>query len=189
YGVTVGDPATGLHPLAANVTICENGVGGERAKFGEPANYHCEPAKPSSKPLLTNPTKCAGPPPVWTALANSWDEPAKYASKPVFVGAKLMAGAASEEESFVTHCDSLQFHPNLEFKPSSPSEGGTSQAGEPTGMTLALKVPQNGLNEASALATPAVKNIAMEVPAGGARSPWAGAGPVKCMEGPGWRPQ
>lgn len=182
YGVTVGDTAVGERPLAADVTFCEHGVG------GEPPNYHCEPAKPSSKPLLTNSTKCTGPPPLWSALANPWDEPAKYASKPVFVGAKLMGGAASEE-SFVTGCDKLPFHPKLEFKPSSPSEGGTSQAGEPTGMTLALNVPQNGLNEAGALATPAVKNVAMKLPAGMTLSPSAADGLQACTKAQFWPPE
>ena len=48
----------------------------------------------------------------------------------------------------MTGCEALQsqFHPELEFKPSPPSEGGTTQADEPTGMTFNLKVPQT--NEA-----------------------------------------
>ncbi len=67
-----------------------------------------------------------------------WDEPADYVSKTV--ATNLLAGALSAD-SFVTGCDLLQFHPEIEFKPSPASEGGTTQADEPTGMTVNLKVP------------------------------------------------
>ena len=39
-------------------------------------------------------------------------------------------------ESFVTGCNSLQFQPEVEFKPSSAAEGGTTQADEPTGTSF-----------------------------------------------------
>jgi hypothetical protein len=169
YGVTVGDRATAEKPLAIHVTFCENGAGGEGP------NFHCNPAPASSKPFLTNPTQCSGSAPLWTLLVNPWEEPADYRSKTV--GANLVGGALSAE-SFVTGCGSLQFHPELEFKPSPPAEGGSTQAGEPTGMTLGLKVPQT--NEAKLNATPELKNAVVTLPAGMTLSPSAADGLQAC---------
>jgi hypothetical protein len=169
YGVTVGDSATGEKPLFVAVTLCENGASGEEHEI------HCNPASPSSKPFLTNPTACAGPAPLWRLVANSWEEPADYQSKTV--GVNLEAGAL-DKESLINGCASLDFEPELEFKPSPPSEGGSTQAGEPTGMTLDLKVPQT--NEAKLNATPELKNAVVTLPAGMTLSPSAADGLQAC---------
>ena len=147
-------------------------------------NFHCNAAPASSKPFLTNPTavpprtgQTAAPP--WTLLANPWAEPTDYVSKTV--GVNLVEGALSAK-SFVTGCDLLQFEPGIEFKPSPPSEGGSTQAGEPTGMTLDLKVPQT--NEAGVNgegnATPELKNAVVTLPAGMTLSPSAADGLEAC---------
>jgi uncharacterized repeat protein (TIGR01451 family) len=176
YGVTVGDSAVGAHPLASEVTFCENGV------EGEAPNFHCVPANKNTKPLLTNPTKCSSTEPQsWTASARPWDEPATLAEEPAFVG---LTGQPSVE-SFLGGCEALEFHPEAEFKPSSPSEGGTTQAGEPTAMTLSLKNPPP-TNEATALATPALKNLAFALPPGMTLSPSAADGLGACTKAQFW---
>ena len=90
------------------------------------------------------------------------DEPAVYA----------LEGSDCHSAVPSTGCDKLHFNPQLEFKPSPPSEGGTSQADEPTGMTMNLKVPQT--NEAGKPATPELKNLKMTLPAGMTVSPVRG---------------
>jgi hypothetical protein len=169
YGVTVGDSAVGEKPVAINVTFCENGA------HGESPNLSCNAAPPNSEPFLSNPTECSASAPVWTLRANTWYEPADYVSKTVDVN--LVAGAPSKD-SFVTGCESLQFHPEIEFKPSPASEGGTTQADEPTGMALDLKVPQT--NEAGVKATPDLKNAVLKLPPGMTVSPSAADGLQAC---------
>src|SRR5262249_36385477 len=138
------------------LTLCENGASGERP------NLHCNAGQPDSKPLVTNPTHCSGPPPPWTLLSDPWEEPSNYQPKTVHVN--LTEAGALSANSFLTGCQSLHFEPQVEFKPSSPSEGGTTQAGQPTGMTLDLKVPQT--NRAGVKATPEVGNAVVTLPAG-----------------------
>jgi hypothetical protein len=179
YGVSVGDNAIGEKLLAANLTFCENSA--TATDFGaESVEYHCNPAPPNSSPFLSNPTQC--PTSVsekeaaqWTLLTNPWDEPSDHQEKKTYVN---MEGGAAGPNSFVTGCEHLEFHPEMEFKPSPPSEGGTTQADEPTGMTLALKVPQT--NEASVNATPELKNLVMKLPAGLTASPSAADGLQAC---------
>src|SRR5262249_2304857 len=152
---------------------------------GETAKFHCARSKENTKPLLTNPTSCSHEEPqVWTASANSWNEPATVAERPAFVG---LTGLQSPLESFLTGCEKLKFHPEAEFKPSSPSEGGTTQAGEPTAMTFALKSPQT--NQASALGTPALKNLAFSLPAGMTLSASAADGLQACTKAQFWPPE
>ena len=173
YGVTVGDSAVGEKPLAVQLTVCDYGV--PEKEVGP--NFHCNTA-PSARPFLTRETQCASAPPFTTATANPWDEPADYVSKGVYTGTHLVAGAPSATESFVTGCDLLNFHPEVEFKPSPTSEGGTSQADEPTGMTFDLKVPQS--DDPAVNATPALKNLVMTLPPGMTVSPGAADGLQAC---------
>ena len=150
YGVTIGDThggrgTQGSHGLQAlSLTFCGYGVTGNGAIGGQPSTAACALPSPGAKPLLTNPTQCTGPVPVTTLRADTYSQPADYASKTVYSGTNVIAGVPSATESFVTGCNDLEFAPEVEFKPSSSPEGGTTQADEPTGATFALKVPQTG---------------------------------------------
>jgi hypothetical protein len=179
YGVTVGDSSgsNGAKLLAVKLTTCENGASGVAP------NFHCNPVIPGSRPFLTNPTECSSPPPVTTARANRWGiEPAEleYTSKKAYAGSsqEVVAGAPNASESFVEGCNLLQFQPEIEFKPSPASEGGTSAADEPTGVTFNLKLPQT--NEPNVPATPAVRDVVMKLPEGMTASPSAAHGLQAC---------
>jgi len=168
YGATVGDDAVAEKPLAFRTTICANGA----TKTPGPS-YHCNAAPPSSEPFLRNPTECTSSPLAWTAEVNPWYEPTDYQPK-------------TSHSSLLTGCNLLQFPPEtgIEFTPSPPlveggtNFGGTSQADEPTGVTVNLKVPQT--NEASVKATPDIKNVKMTLPAGMTVSPSAANGLQAC---------
>jgi hypothetical protein len=172
YGVTVnaiGGNGINLAELqGAHVTFCSNGATQEGFKIENVAeelkSYHCNPAPASSKPFLANPTQCSGPAPVTVLRADPWREPDFFSSM--------------QDSSFFTGCDKLHFEPKLEFAPSPQAEGGTSQADEPTGMTMNLKVPQT--NEAAVPATPALRNFKMTLPAGMTVSPSAADGLQAC---------
>jgi hypothetical protein len=182
YGVTVGGVSPNKPRLVGvKVTTCE---GGAQEKIGARALFFaCKQASATSKPFLTNPTECTSPEPgvsaapLTTAVVNAWNEPANF--QRATVGTNLASGAASAS-SLMTGCDSLQFsaETGLDFRPSAPVEGGTSQADEPTGMTLNMKVPQT--NEAAVNATPEIKNLKMKLPAGMTASPSAADGLQAC---------
>src|ERR1019366_6717283 len=173
YGITVGDNATGRdggHGLQSlNLTLCSYGVTDEGLSAtgggkGAVLNAKCASPTAGAAPFLTNPAKCSGGAPVTTLSADTYQEPSVYVSKTVYNGTNLSGGVASATESFLTGCDQLQFNPEVEFKPSSTAEGGTTQADEPTGATFALKVPQT--NEAGVNATPELKNATVTLPEG-----------------------
>jgi uncharacterized repeat protein (TIGR01451 family) len=180
YGVSVGDSAIGETLLAANLTFCENGVTRTPLEGKLLVEFHCNAASPSSSPFLSNATQCPASPSEkeaarWSLVTNPWGEPKDYQEKKTYVN---MEGGFAGPESFVTGCEHLAFHPEMEFKPSPPSEGGTTQADEPTGMSLALRVPQTV--EAKDNATPELKNLVMKLPAGLTASPSAADGLQAC---------
>jgi hypothetical protein len=185
YGVTIGDSESGRvhsHGLQAlSLTLCSYGVTGhanEGVFVNTPSTVACAPSTSGAKPFLTNPTQCTGPAPATTLLANTYPQPADYVSKTIYTGANLIAGSPSVTESFVTGCDQLQFQPEVEFKPNPASEGGTTQADEPTGATFALKVPQT--NEAGVNATPELRNATVTLPQGMTVDPSAADGLQAC---------
>ncbi|MGO9790718.1 MAG: hypothetical protein ACLP8S_14875, partial [Solirubrobacteraceae bacterium] len=182
YGITIGDEYAGKNgpaPLGLSLTLCENGITGTIVS-GQLTNGACAgtPQPGFTGPFLTTPTQCSGAAPVTTLRANSYEDPANYVSKTVYNGTNLLEGAPSLTESFVTGCNLLQFQPEVQFQPSQASEGGTSQADEPTGATFALKVPQT--NEAGVNATPELKNATVTLPEGMTIDPSAADGLQAC---------
>src|SRR5262249_17196723 len=190
-GVSVSDSGVGEHPLATEVTFCENGIGFEKEQPPGPVppvfkTFHCAPATANTKPLLSNPTKCSSTEAqVWNALGRSWDEPGTVAERPARVG---LTGLESAESFLLpSGCEKLRFSPEAEFTQSAPSEEGTTQAGQPTAMTFALKSAQT--NDASTLATPALKNLAFSLPPGMTLSPGAADGLETCTKAQFWPPE
>ncbi len=182
FGITIGDEYAGKNgpaPLGLSLTLCENGITGT-VVGGQLTNGACAstPQPGFTGPFLTTPTQCTGPAPVTTLRANSYEDPANYVSKTVYNGTTLLEGAPAATESFVTGCNLLQFQPEVQFKPSQGSEGGTSQADEPTGATFALKVPQT--NEAGVNATPELKSATVTLPEGMTVDPSAADGLQAC---------
>ena len=181
YGVTIGDDAAGtltnLGVEALSLTFCSYGVTGTEVS-GRATGAACAAPSGAAKPFLTNPTECTGPAPVTTLVADTYQQPADYVSKTVYTGTNLVEGAPSVTDSFVTGCNLLQFAPEVEFKPSSAAEGGTTQADEPTGMSFGLKVPQT--NEVGVNATPELKNATVTLPEGMTVDPSAANGLQAC---------
>ena len=185
YGVTVGSITPSLpRLLSVRLTTCENGAQ-KHVLSATVQSFACNPAPAGSKPFLTAPTGCApaepgaSVAPMMTAVANAWDEPADHSSKTVATNAEEGVLGAS---SLLTGCDSVQFRPDtsLNFRPSEPAESGSTQADEPTGMTLDLRMPQT--NEASVKAAPEIKNLKMKLPAGMTVSPSAADGLQACSD-------
>jgi hypothetical protein len=120
----------------------------------------------SDAAFLSNPTDCATPDHPSRIQLQAWEQPDGSASKEV------------NGYPQITGCDQLQFEPTLDLVPSPPSEGGTTEADEPSAYTVDLKVPQT--SSFSELATPALRNATVTLPEGVSVSPSAAAGLVGC---------
>jgi hypothetical protein len=106
--------------------------------------HECGPAKSEPVAFLTAPTQCEQPL-TTTALIDSWQDPGNFAT-------------ASSIDPTPTGCERLQIAPTLAVTPD------TTQADSPAGYTIDLRVPQS--EEAYGLATPALKTVAITLPAG-----------------------
>ena len=167
------------------MTLCSYGVTGLGQRSGPHASRTVRLPRalgllPATSRFSTGPTQCTGQAPVTTLQADTYQQPADYVSKTVYAGTHLVGATPSATESFVTGCNLLQFAPEAEFKPSPASEGGTTQADEPTGATFALKVPQT--NEAGADATPELKTATVTLPEGMTVDPSAADGLQACSD-------
>jgi hypothetical protein len=128
--------------------------------FVSPGQLPCSPALPQV-PLLTNPTSCPGTPLSTTLRVDSWQAPGQFVS-------------ADSQIPATTGCEALDFTPSISIAPD------TSVADSPAGLAVNLEVPQN--ETASGLATSALKNTTVQLPAGLAVSASAANGLEACSE-------
>jgi hypothetical protein len=140
--------------------------------FGDPARQDgvAGPGTPETA-FFTNPVDCSGGPLAARIEADSWQELGNWSS------------AESVAYSNLSGCGpggALAFAPTFAMAPSAASEGGSSQADEPSAYTAELKVPQRtGFGEAS---TPELKNVTVTLPEGVSVSPSAAQGLQGCRE-------
>jgi hypothetical protein len=125
------------------------------------------PATPA--PFLTNPTYCTGP--LTTTLhMDSWQEPG------VFSEAKYVTQDSGGNPVGLEGCEDLNFDPTITVAPD------TSQADTPAGLTVDLKVPQEGLTNPSGRSTADLKNTTVTLPEGVVINPGQAAGLTACPE-------
>jgi hypothetical protein len=123
-----------------------------------------EPIEPDPvsrwKSFMENPTDCSEP-----LLTRQWID--TYEELGVFTEASAFPVLGQE----LNGCGSVPFDPSIGVAPSSPSEGGTSRAGAPTGVNVDLKVPQG--NDPEGQDTSDVEKVVARLPAGMTLSPSA----------------
>lgn len=127
----------------------------ERCTF---LTHECGPAKTEPKPFITAPTQCAQPLST-TVKIDSWQNPGDFAT-------------ANTTAPTPTGCERLQIAPTLTVTPD------TTQADSPAGYTIDLKLPQD--EDTFGLATPALRTVAITLPAGASLSPAGTAGLQGC---------
>ena len=130
--------------------------------------------------FFNNPTACTGEPLQATIHVDSWQNPAPV---PLNANGSEDLNAANFNDPQwqtatatippVTGCSQLEFGPSFAMAPSPASEGGTTQADEPSGYTAHLRLSQT--QEPSKLATAELKTAKVTLPEGVSVSP-AGAG-------------
>jgi hypothetical protein len=143
--------------------------------------------------FITNSSDCAGGPLRSTLHVDSYQEPGKWVADgpnvkgtpdfndgtPDFNEALEGVGDPAWKEKTiesppVTGCEKLHFNPSLAVQPE------TTEADEPSGFAVDLKVPQN--TDPHGLATPPFKSITVTLPSGVTLSPGSGDGLQACTE-------
>jgi hypothetical protein len=145
--------------------------------FGTPlTNHDVHNKSTGAQPLsfLTNPVDCAAGPQSIKVSTDSWERPGSYLPD----GAPNLSDPNWKTMSSVvypslTDCDMLQFQPTLTVTPD------TTEADEPSGVTVDIHVPQ-GVDEFPALAPPEVENASVTLPQGMSLSPSAADGLQSC---------
>ena len=111
-------------------------------------------------PFLTNPTSCSGPLTA-TVRTDSWQDPGDYTS------------ATSTMPGF-TGCDALPFTPSITVQPD------TAVADSPSGLSVDLHMPQDGLSNPTGLAEANLKDATVTLPQGVSVDPSAANGLTAC---------
>jgi hypothetical protein len=151
---------------APGIPAAQGPVGVSLTFFGNPAAVDKTGGRPVA--FVTNPADCSGGPLSARIELDSWENPGRWVSKEATTYPQ------------VSGCNVLQFNPSIELAPSTSSEGGTTQADEPSGYNVDLKVPQ--IEAFSELATPELKDATVTLPEGVSVSPSAADGLEGCRE-------
>ncbi len=123
-------------------------------------------------PFLTLPTSCVGPQ-SFSVIAESWAPLGALNSGISEVG--FLSHDDSGSPSGLTGCDHLSFSPSIEAAPD------TSSADTPAGLTVDVKVPQEGLGDSESLAMSNIKNTTVTLPEGVVINPGQAAGLAACQ--------
>ncbi len=133
-------------------------IGVSLTLFGNPGQR--DGGVDSQVPLLTDPSDCVGGPLPATLEVDTWQDPGQYDT------------AEADVYSNLTGCDALRFEPTLDVRPE------TTQADDPAGYELQIRLPQ--VQAPSIPATPELKQAIITLPAGVSLSPAAADGLVAC---------
>ncbi len=136
----------------------------------EGATANLEEAIRKLKPFLTMPTGCTGP--LRSSLsADSYQEPGHYLSM------SSVTSNASGEPVPLTGCSKLTFPVGITVAPD------VSDASSPSGLTVAVQVPQTSAFYPGGLAGSTVRNTTVALPAGVSINPSGSDGLEACSEG------
>ncbi len=128
------------------------------------------------QPFLTLPTSCTGQSPASNALISTihldgtWEDENALAQPLSF-----QSHDTSDTPIGLTGCEHLSFRPSISAAPD------TGEADTPTGLTVTVTVPQEGLTEPGQLATADIKNTTVTLPAGLVINPGQAAGLQACQ--------
>ncbi len=147
--------------------------------FGDPqSNPDVFNQSTGAQPLgfLTNPVDCSAGPLTARVSTDSWERPGAWLANgsPDLADPNWKTAAATVYPS-MTGCDMLQFNPSVSVVPD------TTQADEPTGVTVGVHVPQ-GTGIPPALTTPELEDATVTLPAGMSISPSAADGLQACSD-------
>jgi hypothetical protein len=174
YGITSDIRNIGLRPVFNSVTLW--GVPGESIHNSERCTVYAalnadlcgyKPIESPPRPFLTLPTACGGPL-ITTISAESWDASLGSSSE------EAVSHEPNGTAVGITGCEHLSFPPALTVAPD------TSYADTPAGLTVDVKVPEEGLTNNEGLSTADIQNTTVTLPEGVAINPGQAAGLSAC---------
>jgi hypothetical protein len=191
YGITTGstDTSEGLPVVGASFDLWGNPFSeahrSERACPGTPGQSNEAPsfgapscsAETEEVAFLRNPTSCQGPQ-ASTIQADSWFHPevvAKETSVSHLNPGYPYAPAERGPEFGFEECAAVPFSPSLEAAPPAGA-----QAGRPTSFNFDLKMPQQGLDDPSAISESDLRKAVVTLPAGVRVNPSSADGLGSC---------
>ncbi len=126
--------------------------------------------------FLDNPTDCSGEPQSAKISMDTWEHPGGFLpdGSPDLANPNWVSTSTTVYPS-ITGCDLLQFGPGIEVLPD------ISQADEPSGLTVHVRVPQ-ALQQFPLLISPELKDATVTLPQGLSISPSAAEGLAGCSE-------
>ncbi|MGA9286654.1 MAG: hypothetical protein WBV85_14555 [Solirubrobacteraceae bacterium] len=171
YGITENTKDIAQRKIDSN-TITIWGVPGDAShdaqRFSNADNCYKGCSGASDKPLLTLPTSCTGPQES-TAFADSWENQGGLTE------ASFLTHDANQVAVGFTGCDRLSMQPSIDVSPD------TAQADTPAGLSVDVKVPQEGLGNAEGLSAADIKNTTVTLPEGVVINPGQAAGLAACQ--------
>ncbi len=136
------------HFYGAEPTLC--GFGAKVGGLGGRSFVGCRaPDEPgaNSAPLITNPTRCSGPPPTTTLRLDSWQHPADV---------KTYDFSSPQ----ITDCDTIKFEPEAELQPTN------HEADTPTGLGVEMKMPIDGVLSNTGVSQANLDTVTVSFPKG-----------------------
>jgi hypothetical protein len=122
-------------------------------------------------PFLTLPTACPSEAQAVSASVNTWEPGGGFGET------STLFHTAGDLPTGFTGCDHLGFAPSISVAPD------ISQADTPAGLTVDVRVPQEGLTTPGAVATSNIRDTTVALPAGLVINPGQAAGLQSCPEG------
>jgi hypothetical protein len=156
-----GVPADPSHNYQRHYREGEEGTSGSGARDGG-----------EDVPFLTLPTACEGPQ-SFTDSTEEWASEGLAAPPSEF---SFVSHNSASEPAGLTGCEDLSFDPTMSVAPD------TSEAETPAGLTVELKVPQEGLVAVEGLATSNIKDTMVTLPEGVAINPGQARGLQTCSQ-------
>jgi hypothetical protein len=166
----------------ANSLPQENVMGNSITFWGEPADSAHNPYRYDKSdrecdvdgcassaprvPFLTLPTACEGPQ-TFSASLDAWETAG-------FDEASFLSHDENDVPAGFTGCNHLGFAPSISLAPD------TTDTDTPAGITVDVRVPQEGLTDRGALATSNIKDTTVVLPAGVVINPGQAAGLQSC---------
>ncbi len=146
--------------------------------YGDPAARDGAGTTPVA--FFTNPSSCSGEPLVTSVHMDSWQNPGRLNADGTIDLSDPAWVSSTSESPPVTGCNLLRFEPSLALQPE------TTTADSPTGLNVAIKVPQS--EDPETLATPPLRDASVVLPAGLTVNPAAAGGLAACSEAQiGWQ--
>ena len=123
--------------------------------------YAANEAGAYPNPLITNPTRCSGPPPTTVLKVNSWQHPDEVKTYDFSAPA-------------ITDCDQIDFEPESSLAPTS------RQADSPTGLEVEITMPTDGLLSPTGVGQANLDTATVTFPKGMSINPAAADGLGAC---------